>query len=445
MRDAILCSLLLAKAPVALACSCMGPRPVCSEYFKTPLIFYGRVVAKVHVPSPSVRPGEMPSGRFEVHFSVIEPMRGDAGPEVVVATSDVGPMCGVNFSEGASYVVYATENPKWHLWSTGTCMRTHVVGDPARDEDLQWFHALQSAPAGGTIYGKVRNFMGRNPDSTGKVGFLPGTKITANGPDSRVATANDAGDFRLDGLTPGRYTVDASPPPGFAAMKSASVSIELKGCAQVDFETRLDGHIRGHAYFADGRPAADIFMTANNVNVRFGEGFYSTTSGDGSFDFGPLTPGTYSFGVTVQSPWAKGYNQSAVFPEKINVGPSEATADLRFVLAPDRPAPSIPVEVFVLDRQGRPLANATVLTDDAAWPNLHADPKRTDSAGRLTLLLRKGSYYDIWAYAEAPANKQQCAEPVGIAADQDAPGPIQLTISHDVGNCAQFKKPRPAQ
>lgn len=387
----------------------------------------------------------MPDSRFEVRFSVLESMRGDPGPEVVVATSDRGGMCGVDFSVAATYVVYASENPRSHLWWTGICTRTHMVADPARDEDLQWFHALASAPGTGTIYGKVRDFIGRNGDSTGRVAPLPRTQITLSGPGSRTAIANDAGDFRLEGLTPGKYTVEASPPPGFAAIQSASVSIEPKGCAQVDFETRLDGHIRGHVYFSDGQVAAGIFMTASNVNLRFGEGIYATSSADGSFDFGPLTPGTYSFGVNVDSPRAKGYNQRAVFPEKINIGPSETTADLKFTLPPDRPAPSVPVVVQVFDRQEHPIPNATVLLDDATWPDLHDGAKQTDATGRLILLLRKGSYYDVWGYVNMPDGKQQCAEPVGIAVDQPPSSPIQLKISHNVGNCAQFKKPRPAQ
>lgn len=168
-------------------------------------------------------------------------------------------------------------------------------------------------------------------------------------------------------------------------------------------------------------------------------------SADGSFDFGPLTPGTYSFGVSVNSPWAKGYNQSAVFPEKIDIGASETTTDLNFTLPPDRRAPSVPIPIQVFDRQGQPLPDATVLADDATWPDIHAGSQQTDATGHLILLLRKSSCYDIWAYVNALNNKQQCAEPVGIAVDQPPPGPIQLKISHNVGNCAQFKKPRPTQ
>jgi hypothetical protein len=198
-------------------------------------------------------------------------------------------------------------------------------------------------------------------------------------------------------------------------------------------------------YFSDGRAAAGIFMSASNVNLRFGEGIYATSSADGSFDFGPLTPGTYTFGVSVNSPWAPGYNQRAVYPERINIGPSETTAEVKFTLPPDRPAPSIPVVVQVFDGQGQPLPNATVLADDGAWPDVHSGAQQTDAAGRLILVLRKGSYYDVWAYANVPGNKQQCAEPVGIEVDLPPSRPIELKISHNVGNCAQFKKARPAQ
>jgi len=445
MRDVVLSLLAFANLPLAFACSCTGPRPACSEYFKAPLIFYGRVVAKNHIPSPPVRPGQMSSGRFEIRFSITESFRGDAGAEVIVATSDQSSMCGIDFAEGASYVVYAIENPEWHVWTTGICMRTHRVAEPVSvsDEDLQWFHSLVTAPNMGTIYGKVRDFQGRNPDSTGRVGVLPGTQITASGPDSRTATTSGAGEFRFEGLAPGSYTVAAIPPGGYAAIKPASVSIEPKGCAEIAFETRVDGHIRGHLYFNDGRPAAGIFMIAHNVELRFGEGIYSTTSDDGGFDFGPLTPGTYSFGVNAEGLSAKGYSQKAVFPENIHIGPSETTSDLQFVLPPDRPEPSVPVEVIVLDRQSRPLPNATVFADDATWPDFHTGDHRTDSAGRVTILLRKGSYYDIWAVLSLPGS-QQCAVPVAVPADRVG-GPILLKISHDIGNCGQFKRSHASQ
>ena len=70
------------------------------------------------------------------------------------------------------------------------------------------------------------------------------------------------------------------------------------------------------------------------------------------------------------------------------------------------------------------------------------EPMRGDPGPEVVVAT---SDYDIWAYVNAPDGKQQCAEPVGIAVDQPPSGPIELRISHNVGNCAQFKKPRPAQ
>ncbi len=352
-------------------------------------------------------------------------------------------MCGINFVEGASYVVFANESSAWETWVTGICSRTHRVLDPASDADLLWLRALPRAPNTATIYGTVRNFLGRNPDSTGRIGLLPGTTITISGPERQQISADGDGAFRVEGLQPGKYTVAAFAPEGYAAIPPVEVSVEPKGCAEIQFETRVDGHIRGHLYFSDGRQASDIFMIARNVGMRLGENFYATTAGDGAFDFGPLTPGTYSFGVNPDGQSARGYSQKAMFPRNIVLGSSEATQDLRFVLPPDRPDPSVPVEVFVLDRQGRAVANAQVLPDDATWTDYHSGDYRTDAGGRATLLLRKGSYYDIWAYVSRAPGSQQCAEPIGVLAGQ-APLRITLRMSHDFGNCAQFKRPHPS-
>ena len=220
-----------------------------------------------------------------------------------------------------------------------------------------------------------------------------------------------------------------------------SVEIEPKGCAEVHFETRLDGRIRGHLYWSDGRPAGEVFMTARDVNLRFGDGHYSTTTGDGAFDFGPLTPATYSFGVNVDSLADQAYSQRAIYPESIQLGPSQKVADLRFTLPPDRPAPSVPITVRVVDRQGNPVPDATVLADDSVGPETYRGGiPRTDAGGEVRLVLRKGSYYDIWSYVNTAENHQQCAESVGVRVDE-ARG-VELRISHNVGNCRQFKKTR---
>jgi uncharacterized GH25 family protein len=178
------------------------------------------------------------------------------------------------------------------------------------------------------------------------------------------------------------------------------------------------------------------------VNQRFPEGVYSTADADGAFDFGPLTAGTYSFGVNIGDNATRSrYSLRAIYPEKIVIGASQTVDDLKFVLPPDRPAPSVSITVTVLDREGKPLPNATVFADDALWPDFHGDLQRTGKTGKTTVVLRKGSFYNIWSYAEAPEFKQQCAEPVGIAVDQ--PAQIQLKISRNIGNCGQFSKARP--
>ena len=146
MRYAVHGSLILLAIAPALACSCMGPRPACSIYFETPLVFYGKVVGKKHIPGPATPPGitAIGGGRYEVRFAVLEAMKGFAESEVVVSTNDASSMCGIDFAMDASYVVYASDSTRTApLRETGICSGTHRVDDPLRDGDLQWFHSLQ--------------------------------------------------------------------------------------------------------------------------------------------------------------------------------------------------------------------------------------------------------------------------------------------------------------
>jgi len=118
--------------------------------------------------------------------------------------------------------------------------------------------------------------------------------------------------------------------------------------------------------------------------------------------------------------------------------------NLRFFLPEDLPAPSIPLQVTLLGRDGKPIPNVEILPQDDMWETLvsvNGELKKTDSEGKATLLLRKGAYYNVWAVVNLPDFTQQCAEPVGVLAEVGLK-PVILIVSHSFGNCSQFKKSR---
>ena len=96
----------------------------------------------------------------------------------------------------------------------------------------------------------------------------------------------------------------------YAAFPDSTVTLQEHACAEVDWSTRLDGHIRGHVYFSDGTPAAGVYLTAKAADSDPHEPWtwqatYATAAADGSFDFAQLAPALTSLRPT------------SIFPRKI--------------------------------------------------------------------------------------------------------------------------------
>lgn len=199
-----------------------------------------------------------------------------------------------------------------------------------------------------------------------------------------------------------------------------------------------------------------MYLTAKAAEARPHEPWtwranYATTASDGAFDFAQLAPGSYVFGVNMDfSPQdGKPYYRKAFFPGTANraeaaviaVSPGETVDNLKFFLPPDSPLPSIPLQVTVLGFNGKPLAGAQIITEDAMWENSVTSPVvNTDEKGKATLMLRAGSHYDIEAVYNAPDFSQACAGPQVLDA-REGLAAIVLVLSQHIGNCMQFKKP----
>jgi hypothetical protein len=164
-----------------------------------------------------------------------------------------------------------------------------------------------------------------------------------------------------------------------------------RGCAEVLLSSKIIGRIRGHANFADGTPAANVNLALENAlanprDYSARNPQHRTSAADGSFEFSRLDPEVYLLGTNVDSP--------AFGPPYSMWEPSGAV-----------------------------------------------NPQVIDASGKVTVLLRKGAYYDIGAYASTRGGRQTCAEPAGVLAADDLK-PITLTATHPFGSCRQFKKPR---
>jgi hypothetical protein len=417
MYKALALVLFSLVARTGVACSCAETNHVCAAYWGTSVLFLGHVVRIEHSP-----------GQLVVHFEITKSYRGTSGQSLIVRTPDQGPACGYTFSLGHDYLVYGYAAANGGV-ETNHCTRTHEVTSQAGDPDLQWLEALPKAPHGSSIFGRV--WIADAPTVQANIA------VSIAGPESKRVLTDSEGKFQAAGVKPGKYVVSATTPRRYQGFPDRTVTVEDRGCAEVNWSTRLDGHIRGHLYFVDGSTAAGVYLSAL--------GNYATTNSDGSFDFAGLPPGSYDLAVNRDfAPQdANSYYRRVVFPNVIAIGPGETVDQLKFFLPADSQPPSVPLQVTVLGFDGKPVPQAQVLAYDDMWLNsvtpLMAE---TDGGGVAALTLRPGSQYDIEAFVNLPDFTQACAEPVRVDA-AGHPAPLLLVLKHPFGNCMQFRKPLP--
>jgi hypothetical protein len=452
----------LLGAHPAMACSCAEPGPVCSAYWTTAALFLGHVVQIEHVYDKP--PGEAPPGpgQYIVHFDVTASYRGTPGRQAVIHTPDQGPACGYGFMKGHDYLVYGDAAPNGDL-SAYRCSRTHEVASPAEDPDIQWIEALPKAPPGGSIFGSIQTVRPKLDGSYDAAG-LADIAVAVTGPESKTVSSDANGKFRADGLAPGKYVVSAAAPERHSPFPNSTVTLPDRGCAEGDWSTQIDGHIRGHVYFSDGTPVAGIDLTAKAADVPPGQPWksqasYTTAGSDGGFDFSRMDSGSYVLAVNMDFSAQNGtYYRKAFYPGAahrseatvVTVGAGQTVDDLRFFLPPDSPPPSISVAVTVVGFDGTPVSHARITAYDDMWQN-SVTPMiaNADENGKATIMLRAGSHYDIEAVASLDGRSQACAEPLGLDVGVDVgvdahahPAPVLLVLSHHFGNCQKFKKPR---
>ena len=391
----------LAGACPALACSCMAPGPVCSAYWSTSTLFLGHVVEIEHVYDNPPSANAIGPGRYIVHFDVTERYRGVAERQAVIHTADQGSACGFEFKQGHDYLVYASASPNGQL-STNHCTGTHEVVKRADDADIQWIEALPKAPPGASVFGRIQSLR-PNPTGSYDATGLAAITVAVTGPETKTVASGADGKFRADGLAPGRYVVSAAAPERYEPFPNWTVTLQDRGCAEVGWNTRLDGHIRGHVYLANGAPAAGVYLTVKVADARpdqpwASQASYVTTAADGAFDFSPLAAGSYVFAANMDFSMLNGtYYRKAYFPgtahraeaTTITVDAGETAGDLRFFLPPDSPPPSIPVEVTVVGFDGAPVPDARIAAYDDMWENsVTPVTVNADNKGKATLVLR---------------------------------------------------------
>jgi hypothetical protein len=377
-------------------------------------------------------------GYYRVRLSVLEMFRGELqSQEIDILTNEQSSACGFPFETGAEYVVFAFTNQGTNELWTSKCSHTHKLAPGKEDVDVSWMRALATAPKGATIYGTL-------VPTPKPAGANPSAAIHLRGQESRNAIPDENGKYAFSSLSPGEYTVSVALPSGFAADADRTVTLVDKGCSQIDWPARYDGHIRGLVTDADGHPQPGIFTVLQRRDSNSATGFADVdlkdTGPDGRYEFSPVPPGDYlvstnHLGPSPTRPYPRFYYpdaESDAGATTIHL-PVSGTVDNINVTLPNAWR-SVTVHARVLLSDGSPAVGADVDAYDAnyLWSG---EPARADADrdGRATLSVYEGRTYYLVATISG-GTQQQCAGPLRFAG-KDGVTLGTITIQHNWGNC----------
>jgi protocatechuate 3,4-dioxygenase beta subunit len=260
---------------------------------------------------------------------------------------------------------------------------------------------------GASVSGVVRDDAGRP---------VAGAEVRAEGDESWVAPPperSDArGEFHMDGIQPGEYTVVGR--AGGRAPGMAVAVVEPDGQASVSLTVSDGGYAIGRIVDAEGRPVPGRVRVESwngrNLPAFASDALAAEARADGSFALGPLPLG--SLGIAASAP------RFSPRPVDAEVAARSQTVDLGEIALD----PGLAIRGRVHDREDNGIAGAEVRATrhGAAGTPSEGEAASEADGGFFVGGLEAGSH-DVWAtapgYAPAEATATSGGEPVDLVMD----------------------------
>lgn len=189
-------TILLLATVVVNACTCNIRPPVCSQYWETEDLFIG-TATKIY----------RPDDKYEekVEINVDEAFRGMNFR--TATTYNYGHSCAHRFSEGATYLFYASHSRETpNEFGTSLCTRTTSKGDSSYSSDLEFLRSVKAGKSLFWIWGTLSEIGYEEPYANIRVTVLNQKKRIE-------AASNEFGDVKLEVSGPGKYRVRVHLPP----------------------------------------------------------------------------------------------------------------------------------------------------------------------------------------------------------------------------------------
>lgn len=425
--------LLLLYAENSSACTCaFGGSAPCQEFWRVDAVFAGTVVGSSKV---NVDEGGYKHDMRLVHLTVDQPLRGMQSAEVDVLTGWGGGDCGYGFNLGQRYLVYAYREEKSKRLATSICTRTRLLSEA--EDDFAFIKALPASSGQGLIFGIVgkRNHHWKEGDQW----YLPvaDAELEIEGEGTKYHAQSDAkGNFRVENVLPGKYTVKLKLPPGLirnslqkdagATTVENEVEVAARGCAETGFYLESDTRVRGRVVDAKGNPVANmrLDMRGAAADKKTINTFLSaTTDADGYFEFTTVPPGDFLLGYHLlnsalqeSQPYARTYYPgvtSKALATVVTVKEGQMLSGLTLQM----PAPLSPRTVTggIVWSDGEPVNGASVylsLIEEGEMSSFSS--VQADAQGHFTLKLLEGLQYKVSAYRQVNGGKSAQSEYIDI-------------------------------
>ena len=417
----------------ALACSChFGGSAPCQEFWRVDAVFAGTVVGSSQI---YVDEGGYKHDMRLLRLTVDQPIRGMQAAEVEVLTGLGGGDCGYGFKMGQRYLVYAYREEKSKRLSTSICTRTRLLSEA--EDDFAFIKALPTSSAQGLVFGMVgkRNHHWKEGDQW----YLPvaDAELEIEGEDAKYHAQSDAkGNFRVENVLPGKYTVKLKLPPGLirnslqkdagATVVENEVEVAARGCAETGFYLDSDTRVRGRVIDAKGNPVANMRLEMRaaatdkgNINTFLS----AATDSEGYFEFTTVPPGDYwlgyhllNSGLQENQPYARTYLPgvtSKALATIVTVTEGELLSGL--TLQMPEPLSQRTVTGVIVWSDGQPVNGASVylsLMEEGAMSSFSS--VQADAQGHFTLKLLEGLQYKVSAYRQVNGGKSAQSEYIDI-------------------------------
>ncbi len=246
----------------------------------------------------------------------------------------------------------------------------------------------------------------------------------------KMSTSDAKGGFRFEGLAPGEYTVMVQSNLMGGGTNSQKVVVGETGVV-ADLRIELsslvvEGRVLD-AVTGDGVPMAQVILLESGSggftsldDIVSNQRGQAITDDRGRFKMSGVSAGSFALRVT-----ASGYAQKVVE----GVSPGGAPFDVRV-------DPGSEVVVTVLGPNGKPVANATVVSEDASGnetlPFGMGFDSGTNAEGQVTLKLGPGRYTLHAESAEYPAGSAQVDSQAGsVTIRLTSGGSIDVTVTRN--------------